>query len=152
MNIRAGICLLALISSLPFLAPVQAAEEGGSCSGHVAQWLDPASGEKLDGQQLLQRLAKTRVVLLGEAHTSVAHHRWQHYMLAALHAYNPNMMVGFEMLPRAAQPVLDEWSAGRLGEKDCWSRHNGKKSGVTMQICICRCCISPGSIACPRWP
>ena len=117
MNVRAGICLLALISSLPFLAPVQAAEEEGSCSGHVAQWLDPASGEKLDGQQLLQRLAKTRVVLLGETHTSVAHHRWQHYMLSALHGYNPNMMVGFEMLPRAAQPALDEWSAGRLGEK-----------------------------------
>jgi hypothetical protein len=37
-------------------------------------------------------------------------------MLAALHAQNPNMILGLEMLPRRVQPVLDDWSQGKLDE------------------------------------
>jgi len=35
-------------------------------------------------------------------------------MLAALHSRNANLMLGFEMLPRRAQAVLDAWSAGKM--------------------------------------
>ena len=87
------------------------------CEVGVARWLDPASGEAIPPEQLFARLARPRVVLLGEEHTAAEHHRWQAYVLAALHSREPNMVVGFEMLPRRAQPVLDAWSAGSLSEE-----------------------------------
>ena len=57
-------------------------------------------------------LARRPVVLLGEQHDNAEHHRWQLQMLAALHAHNPDMIVGFEMFPRRVQPALDRWIAG----------------------------------------
>lgn len=118
MSIIARIYLVALCLVLSPAHLALAAEAGGSCSRHVAQWLDPASGQTLVSEQLFKRLGNSRIVLLGEAHTTLAHHRWQHYMLSALHSRNANMIVGFEMLPRRAQAALDAWSAGNLSEKE----------------------------------
>ncbi len=95
-----------------------AADEDSSCDHHVAQWLDPASGDVVTVEQVFDRLAGSRIVLLGEFHTSVAHHRWQLYMLSALHSRHANLIVGFEMLPRRVQASLDDWSAGRLTEEE----------------------------------
>lgn len=114
MNASTGICLLALIMFLPGISLAQGDTADGSCAPHVAQWLDPASGDILDLEKLFERLSGTRIVLLGEAHTAVAHHRWQLYMLAALHSRHAKLMLGFEMLPRRAQAVLDAWSAGEI--------------------------------------
>ncbi len=118
MNTSARICLIALFLLLPRIAMAQSQGTDNSCDHHVAQWLDPASGDRLDIEKVLARLSATRIVLLGEAHTTAAHHRWQHYMLAALHSRNANLMVGFEMLPRRLQSVLDAWSAGKLTEEE----------------------------------
>jgi uncharacterized iron-regulated protein len=62
----------------------------------------------------MARLSKRSVVLLGENHDNAEHHRWQLQMLAALHAHQPDMVVGFEMFPRRVQPALDRWAAGAL--------------------------------------
>ncbi|MCP4388621.1 MAG: hypothetical protein GY802_10020, partial [Gammaproteobacteria bacterium] len=105
MNKRARIYLIALFLLLPQTGFAQSDSADNSCDQHVAQWLDPASGETLGLEKVFERIEGTRIVLLGEAHTTLAHHRWQHYMLAALHSRNANMMVGFEMLPRRAQSV-----------------------------------------------
>ena len=118
MNASARICLIALCLLLPRIALSQGDTSDSSCQHHVGQWLDPASGEILDIENVFERIEDTRIVLLGEAHTTVAHHRWQHYMLAALHSRNARMTVGFEMLPRRAQSVLDAWSAGQLSEDE----------------------------------
>jgi len=59
-------------------------------------------------------LAWRPVVLLSEQHDNAEHHRWQLQLLAALHAHNPDMIVGFEMFPRRVQPSLDRWIAGAL--------------------------------------
>ncbi|MGB5326658.1 MAG: ChaN family lipoprotein [Gammaproteobacteria bacterium] len=95
-----------------------AADDDSSCDHHVAQWLDPASGDVMQVDQVFDRLAGSRIVLLGEAHTTVAHHRWQLYMLSALHSRQANLIVGFEMLPRRVQSSLDDWSAGKLSEEE----------------------------------
>lgn len=84
----------------------------------VGQWQAPGSGTPLAIDALTTRLAQAPVVLLGESHTNRDDHRWQLQMLAALHAKNPNMVIGFEAFPRAAQPVLDQWIQGSLSEKD----------------------------------
>ena len=62
-------------------------------------------------------MAKKDVVLLGEQHDEDDDHRWQLQVLAALHAQRPDMVIGFEMFPRRAQPVLDGWVAGNLTVK-----------------------------------
>jgi len=59
-------------------------------------------------------MAKKDVVLLGEQHDEDDDHRWQLQVLSALHAQRPDMVIGFEMFPRRAQPVLDSWVAGNL--------------------------------------
>ena len=87
--------------------------------------LNAATWTLLDGErfrtaptgEVLTRLAKRDVVLLGEYHDVDDHHRWQLQTLAALQALQPNMVIGFEMFPRRAQPVLDRWVAGKLTEK-----------------------------------
>ncbi|HEY5739154.1 MAG TPA: ChaN family lipoprotein [Gammaproteobacteria bacterium] len=116
MTIRASIGLISLLMLLPPQLPAD--DSTGSCDHHIAQWLDPRSGKVLQGEQLFERLAKANIVLLGEAHTTAAHHRWQAYMLGALHSRRNDMMVGFEMVPRRLQSVLDDWTAGQLSEDD----------------------------------
>ena len=86
------------------------------CKLYPAQWLNPSSGREITPAGLFAGLADKPVVLLGEVHDNRDHHRWQHYMLAALHAQNPNMILGLEMLPRRTQPVLNDWSQGKLDE------------------------------------
>ena len=140
MSNRARICLIALFFLLlPRIGLSQENGQDSSCDHHVAQWLDPASGNRLDSEKLLERIQGPRIVLLGEAHTTVAHHRWQHYMLAALHSRNANMMVGFEMLPRRLQSVLDAWSAGELDEEEFleqseWSKVWGYDAGLYLPL------------------
>jgi uncharacterized iron-regulated protein len=81
------------------------------------QWLD-GEGEPLATDTLMAELAQRRVVLLGEQHERMAHHRWQLHTLAGLHAHHPESVIGLEMLPRDVQPALDDWSEGRLDEAE----------------------------------
>lgn len=80
-------------------------------------WVSPATADAPTPRAVLDAASRNRIVLLGETHDNREHHRWQAYMLAALHALNPKLVIGFEMFPRTAQPVLDEWSRGALDEK-----------------------------------
>ncbi len=81
-----------------------------------ASWatLDADPPRAVGGGAVLQQMAGKDVVLLGEQHDSEDDHRWQLQVLAALHAQRPDMVIGFEMFPRRAQPVLDDWVAGKL--------------------------------------
>ncbi len=67
------------------------------------------------------------VTLLGERHDSAADHRWQLATIERLYAGNPALVLGFEMFPRADQPVLDRWVAGRLSEPDFLLRSDWKQ-------------------------
>ncbi|WP_240936016.1 ChaN family lipoprotein [Billgrantia bachuensis] len=79
------------------------------------QWYQPG-GERLDSAALFAELAGRDVVMLGEQHDRIDHHRWQLHVLAGLHALRPELAIGLEMLPREAQPALDAWVAGELDE------------------------------------
>ena len=90
-------------------------------------------------EQVFDRLAGSRIVLLGEAHTTLAHHRWQLYMLSALHSRQANLIVGFEMLPRRVQASLDAWSAGELTEAEFleqseWQKVWGYDAGLYLPL------------------
>jgi uncharacterized iron-regulated protein len=79
-------------------------------------WLAPATGEAVAHPALMARAAAAGVVLLGETHDRADHHRWQLSVLAGLLAHRADLVVGFEMFPAAADPVLAEWVAGTLSE------------------------------------
>jgi len=94
--------------------------------GAAGRWVDPATVTARDGTDLISSMAARQAVLLGEVHDQAEHHRWQLHTLAALYGRQPAMAIGLEMLPRAAQPVLDDWVAGKLTveqllERSRWS-------------------------------
>jgi uncharacterized iron-regulated protein len=139
MNTVARTCAALACLLLSAFSQLASGETAHSCDHRIAQWLDPASGETLAAETLFKRLEKSRIVLLGESHTSQAHHRWQHYALAALHSRNSNMVVGFEMLPRSKQAALDAWSAGKLTEKEFlqqsdWQKVWGYDAGLYLPL------------------
>ena len=79
----------------------------------IGNWKVPG-GEEISGTDVISNALNQSVVLLGEAHANLEHHRWQLQMLSSLHARHPNMVIGFEMFPRRVQEALDKWVAGSL--------------------------------------
>lgn len=82
------------------------------------QWAVPERGgaKAQPADKTLAELSTQQAVLLGETHDNPEHHRWQLHTIAGLHALRPHMVLGFEMFPRRVQPVLDDWTAGRLDD------------------------------------
>jgi len=78
----------------------------------AGSWIEPATGTVASHGDLLARLARRQVVLLGETHDRYDIHRWQMHVCAGLLAHRSDVAVGFEMFPRRAQPALDRWIAG----------------------------------------
>lgn len=100
----------------------------GACPA-PGQWMLPApdAGTAVDFDTVLRTIGEQRVVLLGEHHDSADHHRWQVHTAGALMGRSRRLVLALEMFPRSAQPALDRWVAGELGERDFlrasgWSR------------------------------
>ncbi len=121
-----GLPLLALLAALSLgigwlpgkLAALASTENDSEACQAVGRWLDPAAGSLLPAEGLIRSPSERNIVLLGERHDAVEHHRWQLHTLAGLHAYRPKLVVGFEMFPRSVQSALDAWSKGELTEAD----------------------------------
>jgi uncharacterized iron-regulated protein len=80
------------------------------------RWFAPAEGRPLSHPELIASLATSRVVLLGETHTSYDIHRWQMHVSAGLLSTRGKIALGFEMFPRRVQPLLDDFVAGRWAD------------------------------------
>ena len=83
----------------------------------VGSWIVPGV-RRINDNEVISHAANQSVVLLGEAHANLEHHRWQLQMLVSLHTVHPNLSIGFEMFPRRVQKVLDQWVAGELSEAE----------------------------------
>lgn len=94
--------------------------------------------------EVAARLGKTRLVFLGESHTSAEFHRVQLQVIRELHRAGRKVLVGLEMYPAAEQPALDLWNAGALSEaafveKSDWYRSWGYNWGYYRDIFLfCR--------------
>ncbi|MEM9627264.1 MAG: ChaN family lipoprotein [Pseudomonadota bacterium] len=109
---------LALAAGLiAFGAPPSIAHESAehNCAV-VGQWIDPATGDKLAYDRTIEAATASDIVMLGEIHPHIEHHRWQLAVIAALHGRRPDLVLGFESFPRAVQPALDRWVKGELSE------------------------------------
>lgn len=80
-------------------------------------WVAPGRG-RIDEARVLAQMASAQVVLLGENHLDAQHHRWQAHVVRELRRVRPDLVIGLEMLPRRAQPALDAWVRGELGEAE----------------------------------
>lgn len=89
-----------------------------------ATWysLAEATPQAMAERDVLMHAAKRDVALVGEQHDNPDHHRWQLQTLSVLHALRPNIVIGFEALPRRVQPVVDRWIAGELTPKEFLER------------------------------
>ncbi len=66
---------------------------------------------------LINDLSSTRIIYVGEHHNNYAHHEIQLNILTALYEKKPNIMVGMEMFDQTYQPVLAQWSAGKIDQQ-----------------------------------
>ena len=109
---------LSIASHNAYAQAPQAEEPQTQSCVPTSKWLVPGSKAVLSMPSLVAKMAASKVVLLGEFHDNADHHRWQLYTLAAFYAVRPDLSIGLEMLPRAAQPVLDQWVANQLSESE----------------------------------
>ena len=77
-------------------------------------WVSPATLRPVADP--VPAAAARPAILLGEEHDRAADHQWELATIQRLYAANPSLVLGFEMFPRSAQPVLDAWVQGRLTE------------------------------------
>ncbi len=78
---------------------------------------DTKTGEVITPAALAARLSGTRLLLIGEEHTSVEFHSVQFRVLNALIASGRHVMIGLEMYPYTEQRFLDQWRDGLLTEE-----------------------------------
>jgi uncharacterized iron-regulated protein len=77
---------------------------------------DTATGEVITPADLAARLSTTRLLLVGEEHTSVQCHQVQYRVLEALIKSGRRVFIGLEMYPYTEQHGLDLWRDGLLTE------------------------------------
>jgi uncharacterized iron-regulated protein len=75
-------------------------------------------GDRISSVELLDDLAKVKVIFMGESHDQIEHHRNQLVVLRALLERGKEVVVAMEMFERSQQPILDRWSQGFLTEEE----------------------------------
>ena len=84
----------------------------------IGQWIIPKTGQNIPHYDLMAKLAKSRVVLLGESHDRAAQHLWQMHVAAGILAHRDDIVMGFEMFPARLNNVLQQWVMGELSERE----------------------------------
>lgn len=77
-----------------------------------------AEGEPISYTDMVNDLAKRRVVFVGEQHTRLDHHLTQLAILKEMHARNPKIGVGVEWFQQSFQSVLDDFVLGNIDETE----------------------------------
>jgi uncharacterized iron-regulated protein len=80
--------------------------------------IETNTGKEISFASLMAELAHVRVIYVGETHTSVEDHRVQLQVMKGLYAQNPSLTLALEMLPREAQPLLDQYAKGLITEEE----------------------------------
>lgn len=101
--------IVALMITLLFSISCWAESDGGR-----VRLLDLNRNTELPLGQAIPELKKSRIVLVGEHHSKVAHHRAQLAVIQALKEAGLEVAIGLEMFRHESQPALDRWVAGEI--------------------------------------
>ena len=82
------------------------------------QILRVADGQIVSLKDIVKDLTESRLVFVGELHTSQSHHQAQLETIRALKKAGAPVAIGFEMFRRDSQPDLDRWVKGELRQKE----------------------------------
>jgi uncharacterized iron-regulated protein len=82
----------------------------------------PATVSEVSASQMLERLGRADVVFFGEQHDDPETHRAEAELLEALGRLGRPVVLSLEMFERDVQPVLDDYLAGRVSERDFLAR------------------------------
>jgi uncharacterized iron-regulated protein len=84
-------------------------------------WVPPSavSGtEVIDFEKLVSRLARERVVMIGEVHDRYEHHLNQLAIICRLHQRHPSMAIGLEFFQKPFQAPLDAYVERRIDTRE----------------------------------
>lgn len=79
---------------------------------------EATSGKPISFGEMIQGMAKSRLVYVGETHNSLPMHQIQAKIIRGLYEQDRDLTVGFEMYPVIQQEILNKWSLGLLSEKE----------------------------------
>jgi uncharacterized iron-regulated protein len=79
---------------------------------------ESASGKSIPFDEMIQGMADSRLVYVGETHNSLQMHHIQTKVIQGLYAQDRELTVGLEMYPITQQEVLNKWSLGILSEEE----------------------------------
>ena len=66
---------------------------------------------------IMDSIADSRVVYVGETHVNLADHLLQYRVLRSMHERNPQLAIGMEMFNRSSQEALDAYVRGDIDER-----------------------------------
>ncbi len=119
-----GFLSLLAMSPLAVLGEEYAVPNGGSPYQSLSelkenQILHLPTGVAISKDQLLEIIADSRVIYVGETHDNLEAHRVQLEVLQGIsRRYAGKVAVGMEMFRRSAQDDLDRWHQGQLSDKN----------------------------------
>ncbi len=68
--------------------------------------------------KVIQKIAKNKIVFIGEKHTEFASHLNQLKIIKAMYKHNKKLAIGMEMFQKPFQKYLDAFIAGKISEKE----------------------------------
>ena len=83
-------------------------------TGRAGLWVDLCFGEPIAYDDMLDDLAKARVIYLGERHRVKRHHDIQTKIVADLAKRGVPLALGLEQLESYQQPILDRYNRGEI--------------------------------------
>jgi uncharacterized iron-regulated protein len=112
-----GTLLSSLLPAVTGAASAKACSEVAASSGWQAP--EVTGGDtKLAFETLIDVLAQSRVVFVGESHDRYEHHLNQLEIICRLHRRNPDMVIAMEFFQQPFQAHLDDFVAGRIDTED----------------------------------
>jgi uncharacterized iron-regulated protein len=99
-----------------------ASSGSASSLGSGYRVVTPATVSETTGSRMIDRLARADVVFFGEEHDDPETHRAEAELLEAIGRSGRPVVLSLEMFERDVQPVLDEYLAGHLTERDFLAR------------------------------
>jgi len=67
---------------------------------------------------IIEKVSSRKIIYAGEVHDRFEHHRAQFEIIRGLHGKNKKIAIGMEMFQSPFQQVLDDYIAGKIGEKE----------------------------------